>query len=374
MPSFTVWDLADVITTGPDPFGSNATGESDSIGVSTLTVNAPQSGQVLQMTDGDSEFTDGDSDQELTQAITLGGTTYPVGETVETEYAYVIRPVGSSDPADNVTIYSVEIDADVVAFASDGPLMPGQAYDFISIASNDPVASYSTGLFVCFATGTLIATPEGGIPVEDIRPGQLVLTADDGPQPVIWRGARRLDFRAGADPSQKPVLIKAGALGCGLPDRDLVLSPEHRVCLSGPVVSAIFGAAEVLVPAKSLTALPGVRRMAGRRAVTYHSLLLPAHAVLWADGARAESFYPTPYSLSLLGGVMARQVTQAVPRLLDDPGGGYGRFARRPLTAQEADVLIRAMALAGGPGAWQARPPAGGLHLVPMDAAAQRSA
>mgnify|MGYP003561850666 FL=1 len=42
---------------------------------------------------------------------------------------------------------------------------------------------------ICFANGTRIATPRGERPVEDIRPGDRVMTRDNGPQPVRWAGS-----------------------------------------------------------------------------------------------------------------------------------------------------------------------------------------
>ncbi len=48
----------------------------------------------------------------------------------------------------------------------------------------------------CFVAGTLIRTPDGDVPIESLRPGDLVLTLDDGPQPLRWVGSRVVPRRA----------------------------------------------------------------------------------------------------------------------------------------------------------------------------------
>ena len=65
---------------------------------------------------------------------------------------------------------------------------------------------------VCFAAGTLIRTPQGERRVEDLAVGDLVCTADNGPQPLRWRGQRHLDAaELAARPRLRPIRIRARA-------------------------------------------------------------------------------------------------------------------------------------------------------------------
>ncbi len=147
----------------------------------------------------------------------------------------------------------------------------------------------------CFARGTLILTPEGERPVEDIRAGDLVLTEGSGAQPVIWAGHRALGPRdLDRQPELRPIHFATGSIGNSRPLR---LSPQHAVAIRLPDGKGVLARARHL----SEAALPGVRVARGMRAVTYHHLLLPRHAVLWADGARTESFYPGPEAMRMLG-------------------------------------------------------------------------
>ena len=80
--------------------------------------------------------------------------------------------------------------------------------------------------FVCFTRGTLIKTDQGERPIEELAAGDMVLTMDHGYQPIRWIGSSK---RA-ATGDLAPILIRKGALGN---DRDLRVSPQHRMLLQG---------------------------------------------------------------------------------------------------------------------------------------------
>jgi hypothetical protein len=132
----------------------------------------------------------------------------------------------------------------------------------------------------CFYAGTLIRTPGGEVPVETLRPGDLVLTAEGGPAPVRWVGRQTVSTRF-ADPLRAlPIRIRAGALAEGIPARDLLLSPGHALRLGGVLVQA--GA---LVNGTSI-----LRERAVPEVFTYWHIELAEHALVFAEGAEAESF------------------------------------------------------------------------------------
>ncbi|UFN50452.1 Hint domain-containing protein [Roseomonas sp. OT10] len=133
---------------------------------------------------------------------------------------------------------------------------------------------------ICFLSGTLIATPRGEVAVEELRAGDLVLTHDGREAPVVWLG-RQTVSTAFADPLRvAPVRIAAGALGEGLPVRDLLVSADHALLLDGVLVQA--GA---LVNGRSIT-----REMAMPERFTYYHVELADHALVLAEGVAAESF------------------------------------------------------------------------------------
>ncbi|MCX7933429.1 MAG: Hint domain-containing protein [Rhodovarius sp.] len=134
---------------------------------------------------------------------------------------------------------------------------------------------------LCFFPGTRLLTPAGEVAVEDLRPGDLVVTADGRSLPIRWIG-RRTVHSFFADPLRSlPVRIAAGALGDGLPRRDLLLSPGHAVAL-GPFLAN----AGALVNGSSIRRLG--RRDVPDRFCWYH-VELDEHALLLAEGVPAES-------------------------------------------------------------------------------------
>ncbi|MGR3760056.1 Hint domain-containing protein [Roseobacteraceae bacterium NS-SX3] len=193
---------------------------------------------------------------------------------------------------------------------------------------------------ICFTPGTRIATPQGPRLVEDLRQGDKVQTRDNGAQEILWTGSRRMSgARLYVMPQLRPVRIRAGALGIDRPERELLVSPEHRMLLRGRQVQALFNTPEVLVAARDLVNGRTITEDRAVRDVTYIHLLLPAHQVLWANGVETESFHPANAALSALSPGDRMRLQALLPEAGTDPMR-YGAFARRNLKAPEAAILM----------------------------------
>lgn len=192
---------------------------------------------------------------------------------------------------------------------------------------------------ICFTPGTLVDTPEGRRPVEALRPGEKVLTRDDGAQELLWIGTRRMSgARLYAMPHLRPVRIRAGAFGIGRPEGDLVVSPQHRMLLQGPAARALFNEAEVLVQAIDLVNGGSVRLEQGLPEVTYIHLMFERHQVLRANGMESESFHPASTSLEMIEAAQRAALLRLRPEIAADPMA-YGAPARRQLSPSEAAIL-----------------------------------
>jgi hypothetical protein len=201
--------------------------------------------------------------------------------------------------------------------------------------------------FPCFASGTLIETGRGAVPVEDLRVGDLVLTRDAGLQPIRWTGSRRLGRAAlEAAPGQRPIRIRAGALGNGMPTRDLLVSPQHRILVRSRIAQRMFGTPEVLVAAKQLLALDGIERVDALEEVTYVHLLLDRHHIVLSNGAATETLYTGAEALKALGPATRCDILNAVPTLAaeSDPPP-----ARPLLTGRQGRSLAQRHAANGKP-------------------------
>ncbi|WP_341214033.1 Hint domain-containing protein [uncultured Limimaricola sp.] len=187
---------------------------------------------------------------------------------------------------------------------------------------------------ICFTAGTRIATPFGPRRAEDLAVGDLVLTRDNGPQPLRWAGSRR----TAATGHCAPIRIRPGVLH-GL-QRDLRVSPQHRMLFEGYRAQLLFGEDEVLVAARHLVDGHDVSVEEGGE-VTYIHLLFDAHEIVTAEGAATESFQPGLRGIIGLDGPSRARLLQTCPGLRSAPDA-WGPSARPTLRAHEARALLAA--------------------------------
>ncbi|GEC61958.1 hypothetical protein GOX01_22890 [Gluconobacter oxydans] len=132
----------------------------------------------------------------------------------------------------------------------------------------------------CYCPGTAILTETGERPVETLEIGDRLITRDGAIRPIRWIGRRAYDGRFAAGRSDiMPVRIAAGALGEGLPRRDLVISPLHAMFLDGALVPA-----HALVNNRTITQAEQVD------VVEYIHIELETHDIIFAEGAASETF------------------------------------------------------------------------------------
>ena len=220
----------------------------------------------------------------LTGSGTARVTIIAIGGTTQTVTVYA-TPVGGGTP---VAVGSLTVNHAGGVFVADIPinasaLDPNLDYTF---RAPGPWFSNTYGpidVIPCFAEGTMIATARGEVPVEALRVGDLVVAPNAAAplQPIVWIGHSRVDIARHRDREAiAPVLIAAGALAEGVPHRDLRVSPDHAMFLDSH-----------LVPAKHLVNGTTIVQETWRPDVTYWHVELPAHGLLVAEGAVAESYF-----------------------------------------------------------------------------------
>lgn len=192
---------------------------------------------------------------------------------------------------------------------------------------------------VCFTPGTSILTANGNVAVENLREGDLVQTADNGLQPVMWIAMRAIsdDDLRGA-PELAPVLLRAGSLGSDVPDAPLLVSPDHRIVLRGARARTLYSADEVLAAARDLVDDHLVTVEYGRAGLSYIHLALPQHEVVFANGVATESFHPQSTGLASLEEDDRTRLLRQMPALSRGELS-YGAYARRVLNQAEAAIL-----------------------------------
>ena len=134
---------------------------------------------------------------------------------------------------------------------------------------------------VCYLEGTLIRTVTGEQKVEDLAIGDMLITVEDQIRPVKWIG--RMSFKKSSRDWQRailPVRIAKGALGNGLPLRDLFVSQKHKLLLEG-----VFVSAEDLLNGDTVK----IAASDGTIKLNYFHVALETHEALLAEGQPAET-------------------------------------------------------------------------------------
>ncbi|WP_306007140.1 Hint domain-containing protein [Aquicoccus porphyridii] len=194
---------------------------------------------------------------------------------------------------------------------SGGPLVD------ITLAGTGAMDTEHTGV-TCFTAGTLIKTQRGEVPIEQLERGDMVLTMDQGFQSIRWIGHRHLSLSELLEnPKLRPIRIRAGVLGLNQPERDLLVSPQHRVLVRSVITERMFDEPEVLVPAKELLAAEGVDVIESSEPVDYWHFFFDWHQVVFSNGALTESLYPGKQAFKMVGEEAREEIFSIFPIFRD---------------------------------------------------------
>lgn len=269
---------------------------------------------------------DGGSDQTFDASVVYNSTlTYTDGTTAS------ITAVVFQDTDGNVYL-APEITAN-----ADQAALEAKPIQSITLGSLTQDPFRSTGLnadrqagnfVICFTRGTRLLTPGGYVPICELRPGDLLTTADNGSRPVEWIGRTQVSAKDLADaPNMRPIRLRQGHHGLM---RDILVSPQHCVAVG-----------DSFVRASHLAELPGsgARVAQGVSEVEYIHVLCERHEVLIAEGMHTESFYPGPQAMRTLGPQALAELQRILPGLLDGDdsaaAAAIGPTARRILQRRD---------------------------------------
>ncbi|MEL7215851.1 MAG: Hint domain-containing protein [Pseudomonadota bacterium] len=283
------------------------------------------------------------SDQTLDEAVTVAGQTFAAGSLIVTGWrltlqgsdgeTYVMSSVslGNRGNGNNPVFFMAFHDKKV---PPDGTVLT-VTEEVNGVAPN--------GIpYVCFTRGTWISTVAGPRLIETLRVGDLVLTADNGPQPLRWIGRRRYSaLHVMLNREVQPVLMRAGTMGL---ETDLLVSPHHRMMLRGAEAEVMFGEREVLVAATHLETELGVQRVRPEGGVEYFHLAFDSHELVFANGALSESLYLGQTGLDGIGA--GGRAELALLGLLRGPSERTRPFARPVLARHEGQFAARRAARA----------------------------
>ncbi|MBT8410505.1 MAG: Hint domain-containing protein, partial [Octadecabacter sp.] len=227
-----------------------------------------------------------------------------------------------------------------VDYSDNTEFAPGEGITFTNATADRNSFNFDNTGVVCFTPGTLILTETGERPIETLRPGDRIVTRDNGVQVLQWVACRELghtDLKQA--PRLRPIWIAPDLVGASAP---LLVSPQHGLLLRTNTNDRF------LVRATHLERLRGgkARTAKGCRQVTYIHLMFDAHQIIFANGAATESFYPGPMALKALSqpakdeqlAIFPELFQQSAEAIYGDRVRTFARFKQLP----EHQVELRA--------------------------------
>jgi len=182
------------------------------------------------------------------------------------------------------TIYLKGVDYSSVSY-SHGLLSFSGGSFLLSLANPGSVMASPSGdgaavTVLCFCVNTLILTPSGERPVQELAVGDMVTTHRGEARRIVWIGTGKLLATQGRRNAATPVIVRQGALGDNVPNRDLRVTKGHSFYID-----------DVLIPVEFLVNHRSILWDDNAQEVELYHIELETHDVLLANGAPAESYH-----------------------------------------------------------------------------------
>ena len=275
---------------------------------------SPKDRVEIEVTDNDTymygdhrENEEGDDANQNATVRDIDGNTVDEGKIYAEEYLTLQGPDGQT-----IWLDVLEVDGEVVGYVPSSPLESGVDYANNGARNIDDGrqsgttedgyangdtrlshSAYQSSSVPCFCARTRVQTSRGLRAVEDLRAGEHVLTRDAGYQRVQWVGHVRVQLDGQNSAAFAPIRI-AGAVG-----RDIALSPQHRVLVSGSALHLVYGMEEAFAPACAFADV-GAGHQIWKDDVHYVHLLFERHHIVAVEGIWAESLLFAPQGLAAL--------------------------------------------------------------------------
>lgn len=186
------------------------------------------------------------------------------------------------------------------------PLAARTPYSLVGIDTNTARQKFAQVAFMSFTRGTQITLATGAQrQIEDLRVGDPVLTRDDGVQEIRWIGLTTTRATGGL----APIRIQAGTLNN---DRDLLVSPDHRLFIYQRSDELGAGRAELLIKARYLVNGDTITVQEGGF-VDYFQLLFDGHQIIYAEGIAVETLLIDSRTKPVLPHDMAHALGDVIP-------------------------------------------------------------
>jgi len=164
------------------------------------------------------------------------------------------------------------------SFSERSDLWPSQAKSSAMNMSHSDFGSIAEGLIA----GTLVATEMGWQPVEDLAPGDRIVTFDNGMRPLKSVNVSTLwTAESSAPRSVWPLEVPQRALG----NREVIhLLPDQSVLIESDEAEALYGDPFLMISAGVLEGYEGITRVPPAREMVIVTLEFDRDEVVYANG------------------------------------------------------------------------------------------
>ncbi|MGR3493714.1 Hint domain-containing protein [Citreimonas sp.] len=214
-------------------------------------------------------------------------------------------------------------------------LMSGGAIEHRSVAA--PAVPAIEEAATAFARGTLMPTPRGAVAIEDLLPGDRVITDGGAAERVIWIGST-LFARPRNRTAAGMMRVMNQFAGDALPEPDLLVGPAARLVVRHARLKQLLGRDSVLVPLSDYADGDRFVPVAPHGPVQLYHVLLARHGLLRLGGITLETYHPGT-ALDALGQNGLRGAFMALFPNLADPGA-FGQVALSRTSRQALERLM----------------------------------
>lgn len=148
--------------------------------------------------------------------------------------------------------------------------------------------------FCAFSRGTMINTTLGPVAIEDLLPGDEIVTADGKSQPLVWKGSTTVvPGRPGPQGRNlRLTRIMADSFGMQRPLSFVVAGPSARLLYTPEHLRAVSGGAQMLTPVREFIDGNNVIETAPPTAVELFHICLKQHSTICIGGLEFETYHP----------------------------------------------------------------------------------
>ena len=170
-------------------------------------------------------------------------------------------------------------------------------------------ASNSGTIPACYARGTLIRTVSGEVRIEQLEPGNCVVTAHGQAVPIrwIWTGTQPLGY----EPNAAPIRFREGCFAPNVPSRNLVVSAQHRIAVGQN--GQIPDLRPAFMPAKAMTKLSGTHIVSRHKDIQWWHIICNQHCLIFANGVVSETMLLGPQTYRYFSNSQRRAIRTALP-------------------------------------------------------------